>query len=276
MARTTPTYTPIGKYALAFLLSTILLISDLNYGTFSSVRGFLKAVTIHVQLVTGSFFDGLDHSISSFQANKKLVYLNLSLRDQLLQLQTKEFLENQIRSLSKDFQNSQTDLAELIGNFDIELFQIASFDLKNYLCCSSHNLYLQNPKKLEVGNNLPIASGKNFIGQTAGRDIDLIKVILLSDISHVLPIKLKDFHCNARGVGKPLLIACITDEHEKFLHIKVGDVVFTSGLGGVFPKNISLGKVASVNKISLGGYKILIMLDGNPLDKNLFGVIFSS
>ena len=63
MARTTPTYTPIGKYAFASLISVVLLIADLNYGTFSTVRGFFKASAIYTQLITESFFDGLKNSI---------------------------------------------------------------------------------------------------------------------------------------------------------------------------------------------------------------------
>jgi len=275
MARTTPTYTPIGKYAFASLISVVLLIADLNYGTFSTVRGFFKASAIYTQLITESFFDGLKNSILLLQDNKILIRSNNNLRNQLLQVSTRDFIQNEIKTLSIDLQNLKIELRDLVGNADIEIFQIASFDLKNYLCCSYHQLYFKNPKKLIVANNSPVAIGSAFVGQTTGRDLNLIKAILFSDIRHILPIKVQDFYCNAKGTGKPLLISCIISDSATIVITQEGDNVFTSGLGGIFPKSVLIGEVDSINKISTESYEILIRLKTNPLDANFFGVMLS-
>ena len=47
MARSTPTYTPAGKYALGGIISIALLIVDLNYQTFASVRALTQASGIY-------------------------------------------------------------------------------------------------------------------------------------------------------------------------------------------------------------------------------------
>ena len=154
----------------------------------------------------------------------------------------------------------------------MQSFKIASFDLKNYLCCSSHTLYLSNPNKLDIADNLPVSNGHTFIGQTSGRDLNLVKVILLSDASHILPIKIKDFYCNAGGAGRPLEIKCVAPKNLESSNLEVNDLALSSGLGGVFPNNIVIGKISSIIDNNLNETEILIRLNGDPLQQNYFGI----
>ena len=57
MARSTPTYTPAGKYVLGGIISAVLLIADLNYQTFTSVRGLTQASGIYTQLILGNILE---------------------------------------------------------------------------------------------------------------------------------------------------------------------------------------------------------------------------
>jgi cell shape-determining protein MreC len=276
MARTTPTFTPIGKYALAFLISLALMVGDLSYGTFSPLRGFFKASSLYSQLIVSNLLNSVEHTIASFQDKKSLLRSNEMLRTELLQMQTKDFLKRQSDSISNDLIQLEGEFQDLIKNIDVKIFKIASFGLKNYLCCSAHELYLLNPQKLEIGQNLPVSNGKSFIGQTAGKNFSLIKVIMLSDIDHVLPVKSKNLFCNARGAGKPLFISCITDDHEDLNGNKVNDPIFTSGLGGIFPRDVLVGTISSITELSLERHEIMIKLAANPLNENYLGILVGS
>jgi cell shape-determining protein MreC len=94
----------------------------------------------------------------------------------------------------------------------------------------------------------------------------------LSDASHVLPIKIKDFYCNAEGAGRPLEIKCVVPRNNELSNLEVNDVVLSSGLGGVFPNNIMIGKISSIIDNNLDETQILIRLNGNPLQQNYFGI----
>jgi len=275
MARTTPTFTPVGKYALAILVSLSLLISDINYQTFSSIRGFVQAAGIYSELLIDSFTTKITKFNSIYEDKKELIKVNKDLQNALLKLQNKIFLEKTSQVLANDLINLYDGVQALSQDQEAFIFEIASFGLKNYLCCSSHSLYLKNPQKLKVSANLPVANSNSFIGQTSSLDINLIKVILFSDTEHILPVKINNFFCNAKGAGKPLLITCTVIKGPELLKIRNNDPVFTSGIGGVFPRNVSIGRVININNSTLNESKIIIALDANPLESNHFGVLIN-
>ena len=275
MARTTPTFTPVGKYALAIIVSFFLLISDINYQTFSSARGFVQATGIYSLLIIDSVTSNITKLNVIHKDKQKLMKINKDLKNQLSILRNIVFLEKKSQVLASDLINLQGEILTLSQAKETFIFEIASFGLKNYLCCSSHTLYLQNPQKLKVSANLPVANGNSFIGQTSSLDINLIKVILFSDIEHILPVKINNFFCNAKGAGKPLRITCTVIKSPEFLKIRNNDPVFTSGLGGVFPRNISIGRVININNSVSNESKITIALDASPLESNYFGVLIN-
>ena len=92
MARTTPTHTPPFKYILACLLSIALLFSDLRYETFSLFRGSVQAVGIYSQLFLESFTSKLLVFTYLYEDKKTLVRSNSKLRDQLQEIENKQFL----------------------------------------------------------------------------------------------------------------------------------------------------------------------------------------
>ena len=54
---------------------------------------------------------------------------------------------------------------------------------------------------------------------------------------------------------------------------KIGDIVFTSGLGGIFLKDVEIGFISEIIPISLNEIEIVITLRTNPLEENFYGII---
>ena len=110
MARSTPTYTPVRNYAISFFLSALLLFSDISYGTFAPLRGFVTASTLYAQMISRGIYEGISATFSSFQANKKLIQENKELKEQILKIRTMDFINKkdneekiQIINFHKDF-----------------------------------------------------------------------------------------------------------------------------------------------------------------------------
>jgi rod shape-determining protein MreC len=276
MARTTPTHTPALKYILACLVSMALLFSDVNYQTLSPLRGSVQAVGIYSQLFFATTVSRFLEFTSAYENQRTLTRLNNQLRDELQEIDSKLFLQKQSQLITKDMINLQDRLQILGDQRDGKVLKIASFGLQDYLCCSQHILHLQNPLQFAILMHQPVAVDKTFIGQTSKTHLNLIEVTLFSDSSHILPVKIDGLHCNARGAGKPRLVRCLASEEFKMSDIQEGSLVLTSGLGGVFPKDVIIGKVLSIYEISNNELRIDIALDGNPLDHNYFGILSGS
>ena len=272
MARTTPTYTPVRNYAVGFFLSAFLLFSDINYESFSELRGTVNAAALYVKLSSNKFLHNIGDTFASFQESNNLIQENLNLKEEINRIKTQNSLENIETLQRKRMLDSFKDLFNKFDN-NIDIHKIASIDLKNYLCCSSHKIFLQNPQKIKIKENLPVLAGGSFIGQTSKQYLNLIEVILFSDSSHVLPVKSEIFYCNARGKGKPLLISCSPKKNIKDLGSKIGDSIYTSGLGGIFIKDTEIGFISDISLDSAGELEVVITLLGNPLEENFYGII---
>ena len=273
MARSTPSYTPVRNYALGFFLSAFLLFSDISYGTFAPLRGFVHASNLYVQMVSSSMFENISNLLSSFQQNRNLAQENKELREQIHKIRTQDFIQRKDAEESLRIVNFQEILIDSFKTNDINIFKITSIDLRNYLCCSTHRIFLQNSNQVQVAENTPVFAGSSYIGQTKNSYLNFIEVILFSDTKHLLPIKSNFFYCDARGKGKPMLISCKLNKNIDDFENKIGDSIYTSGLGGIFLKDIEIGVISAINSISINEIEAVIILKTNPLEENFFGMI---
>jgi rod shape-determining protein MreC len=115
--------------------------------------------------------------------------------------------------------------------------------------------------KIDVGerdgvmNDLPVLStGKSLVGRIMTTDITSSKVITIIDEDSVLsgwiskagggPVRIRgDLALKEQGL-------CRMDYIPVDVNVEVGDVIETSGLGGIYPKGIIIGKVKEVRTAS--------------------------
>ena len=273
MARYTPTYTPVRNYAIGFFLSVALLLSDIRYEAFAPLRGFINASTLYAQMISDGIFENTSTTFSTFQRNRNILQENKELKDEILEINTKDFINRKDSEEKLKIINFYKDSIDLLRNNNVNIYKIASIDLRNYLCCSTHRIFLKNTNNVSVDSNLPVFARGSFIGQTKDTYLNIIEVILFSDTSHVLPVKSKFFYCDARGKGKPMLISCKLNQNNENFKNQIGDIIYTSGLGGMFLKDMEIGFISSINSLSINEVEVLITLKANPLEETVYGII---
>ena len=271
MARYTPTNTPIRNYAIAFFLSVFFLYTDISHQTFAPLRGIMNASILYFQVISKSIVQNISFTFSSIKQNKYLLQENKKLREQTLQIGLKDFIEKKDNDEKTQVINFQKTLSSTFKSNGINVFKIASIDLRNYFCCSSHKVFLHNPNKIKIKKNFPVFAGNSFVGQTHKTYMNFIEVILLSDTEHVLPIKSDFFYCDARGIGKPMLISCKLNDND--FENQIGDTVLTSGLGGIFLKDVEIGFISEIIPTTSNEIEVVITLKTNPLEENFYGII---
>ena len=222
-----------------------------------------------------SIFENVSNLLYSFKQNRNLTQENKDLKEQIHKIRTQEFIKSKEAEKSFEIINFQKTLISSLKSNDINIFKIASIDLRNYLCCSTHKIFLQNLNQVQVLENTPVFAGSSYVGQTKSTYLNFIEVILFSDTKHLLPIKSNFFYCDARGKGKPMLISCKLNKNIDDFQNKISDAIFTSGLGGIFLKDIEIGNISAINSISINEIEVVITLKTNPLEENFFGIIGS-
>jgi len=137
--------------------------------------------------------------------------------------------------------------------------KIVNFNAYKYICCGVHEMLISKEAPLFR----PVLNASGLIGQLIERQGNLGKLLLLSSSKHFLPVLIGSSYCNASGKGIPMTISCSTDVSEINETIFTGQLVYTSGLGGIFPKGL---KVGDVKEITLVGdtAEIVIELAADP------------
>ena len=156
-----------------------------------------------------------------------------------------------------------------------KIAQLKNFDPNIFNCCDRHRMFVEViSDKNEDFNEFMVFNASGIIGQIIHTN-KYSEVLLLTDISHYIPIKLStnDFFCNAQGSGRSEIIICKYNPLVESQEIIAGHIFYTSGLGGIYPKDIEIGKVDKVIKIDSTTVELEIKLSADPIASDLFGVI---
>ena len=160
----------------------------------------------------------------------------------------------------------------------IELFHFAKLsqiDPNIFNCCDKHRIYIEIlDKNKESFKEAAVFNLNGIIGQVIDNGSQN-EVILLTDVKSAIPLKSDkgDFFCNASGSGKASIVSCTYSQLVWIDEHKIGDSFYSSGLGGVYPKDIKVGELTSIEILDSSLTKLEIKLISSPLDTDFFGVV---
>ncbi|MCS6119474.1 rod shape-determining protein MreC [Shewanella baltica] len=225
------------RLTLAIILSVALLVANHRL---DPVRQNLSSVFSPLQYLASVPGAALDWSSESFATRNMLALQNKELlRQQLLmseRLQRFEHLrqENErLRALlgSPAYLDSRRMVAEVL--------EVASDPFHHYVV-------LNHGSRSGVFVGQPVVDAQGVVGQVVQVSEMTSRVLLLSDVSHGLPVRItrNDVRLVANGTGE-------LDEIElrhvaKSTDIRVGDLLVTSGLGNRFPEGYPVARVLEV------------------------------
>ena len=276
MARTAPTPSQKISFILLILTSSLILYLDLTSNNFQNIKNGFKAFKISSFYIAKEIsIEPIKSIINLTKSKDDLVEENKNLKSAL----ELSYLNNYLISKENIFYKDE----EIIKNvhdkgdykFAYDVANLKSIDPNMFICCDKHRMFIEIK-----GNNdasyieSMVFNSEGILGQIINES-KFYEVLLLTDISHSLPIKLESnkFYCNAKGSGRAEYIIC---DYNPLIWTEVIDksqAVYTSGLGGVYPKDIEIGYVSSIINTDSNETRIEIKLLANPLNGNQFGVL---
>jgi len=234
---------PLGAAFVALAVASIaLMVADHRYGHLEQVRSALSAVAYPLQRAVDFPFRVWNRLTSSFADRSRLRAENLELTARLrlanLQLQRFAALEDENRRL-RDMRENSAGIAErvLVGsilNVELDPFR--------------HRVLVDKGSADGVFKGQTVLDADGIFGQVSQVHARSAEVILISDAEHAIPVQSNrsGLRTIAVGTGDPDLLSLpfVTVESD----LKTGDLLITTGIGGVFPRGYPVAEVTRVER----------------------------
>ena len=108
------------------------------------------------------------------------------------------------------------------------------------------SIIINKGTKHNITKGMTVLNDNYLVGKVVEVNFSTARVLLLSDLNSKTPVTIEPGSVQAilSGTGKNSGIIQYTKEN---LPINVGNIVFTSGAGGLFKEGIPVGKIAEIN-----------------------------
>ena len=223
------------------ILSLSLIYFDTTRKTFSDTRATIRDLMLTIASTIASPAVLIEKGLYSISEINNLY-------DEL-----KDYKEEQ--SLSSDIFQELSVLRQKVEIYENDLNFIKDNEFKSItveIFADTSNRYfssilLKAGKSSGVSENNTIVSSQGLVGRVTEIGNRVSRGLLLSDISSRVPVSISSSEIQGILIGQNLNRPKIN--YIKNLNdIKVGDLVVTSGKGGIFPSNLVVGSVAILDK----------------------------
>ena len=254
-----------SKVVFAIIFCLCLMISDVKFETSSYLRSVSHEIFKPISWVIKLPSYLIDTS-SNFLSSRSS--LNTKLKD----LEKENFKlrsSNQLmKKLSIDFERLNSLWSSSVLNED--RFIISR---KNLLSSNEFQplLVLDIGRGHDIKGNDVVISELGLVGRVSNRSLTTAEVLLIHDIRSSIPIvsESSSLHATLRGAG--LERKGQLKYVKKTAKFSVGEKVYTSGLGEIFPSGIIVGEIYSINDPADSEFlEIEISFSQTPLNRDYF------
>lgn len=227
---------------IVIVLVIVLALFILNYFR-SGVKNFFYLVSSPVQKFFWQLGDGLSEFFTKGSIRKEVINLRLQNQELLNQVSL-------LQELRKENQDLRTALElQLQKDFKLVLVKIISKST------SENSILIDKGSEDGLVLNAPVINQNRVLfGKISEVYKNFSRVTLPTDNKFVsdVVIQTKEIYGVVRGMGEAdLLLDLIPKDSE----IKEGDILVTSNLEGVFPKNLLIGEIKTIKKEATKPYQ---------------------
>ena len=229
------------RLTLAVLLSFVFMGVDKYTDGSATLRAFLNSLVTPIYYLASIPEDSLDWTVEQFKSREVLLEENQQLkRAQLLQ---SEKLQR--------FAYLKRENDKLRALLDSPLRQQGKKMIAQVMSIDSHPF--RDVVVINKGFSSGVYEGQavidefGVVGQVTSVATTSSRVILISDSTHAIPVRIERNGVRAMIEGTGRISSLKANNVPHSIDIKEGDVMVTSGLGGIFPEGYPVAKVTKVD-----------------------------
>lgn len=229
------------RFSLYALLSVLIMVLDQRFDWLERVRFALQAVTYPVEVALNSPVTGWHWLQEEFASRRVLETENRRLRVRLHELEMRTLRVDALAAKNAaliGLQRALPPVAERWLPADIVNIELGGL---------RQRVLVDRGERNGVFRNQAVLDDYGVVGQTMHVGPWSAEVLLITDPDHDLPVQIErtGLRTIAVGTGDPTAIAL--PYLPANANVRVGDVLVTSGLGGVFPSGYPVGRVTAVH-----------------------------
>jgi rod shape-determining protein MreC len=254
---------PLGATFITLAaLSIALMYFDQRSPLIDRARGWLTSIAFPVQKAVDMPFRAWNWLGESFADRNRLRAQNLELTARLrlanLQLQRFAALEEENLRL-RDMRENSAGVAERVL-----VASILNVDLDPF----RHRVLLDKGAADGVFRGQAVLDAQGIFGQVSRVNSSTSEAILLSDAEHAIPVQSNrtGIRTIAVGTGDPakLSLPFVTTEAD----LKPGDLLLSSGMGGVFPRGYPVAQITKVERSASATFALVEARPTANLDRD--------
>lgn len=223
----------------------------------NSIEALVKDTITCVTKVIRAPIDYVGSLIKDFKELKNVQKENQILKDKLEEI---DFINTKNTELMRQIKKQQEELG-------IE-YNLTEYEYLNSTITNRNIGYWYNTITIDKGSyngvkkDMPVVNKKGLIGRVVSTTnfTSTVKLITTTDTSNKLSVLVTNQEYNLYGLlykydekENVLLVEGISNTDK----VSINDLVYTSGMGGIFPSGILIGKVSSIKTDSYGLSKII-------------------
>jgi rod shape-determining protein MreC len=228
------------RFAMYAILSVVLMFLDQRGGWLDQVRYVLQATAYPIQLAVSSPSQAWRWMRDAVQTRDALRAENQQLRLRLRDLEVRTLRYEALARENAQLRGLREALPPVAEKWLVaEVVNIEPNSLRQ-------SVLLNRGTRNGVFKAQTVLDDQGLLGQTTHVGPWSAEVILITDPEHAVPIQIErtGLRTIAVGTSSALALPYLPANAD----VKVGDLLLTSGLGGVFPEGYPVARVAEVHK----------------------------
>jgi len=227
---------------LLIVASIVLMTADHSWHQLEFLRNGLSQLLYPLQYTIDAPVRFFYWSEKTFSTHESLLEENRNLKEQQLQ--------SQVRLQKLDIvEKENARLRELLSatpkiNESVLVAEMVSVDVDPY----RQLLILNKSSRDGVYQGQPVIDAHGVMGQIVHVTATDSTLMLITDASHALPVQIDRTGLRAIAFGTGNIDSLDLRHIPHNADIRKGDLLITSGLGGVFPPNYPVAKITSIKR----------------------------
>lgn len=243
------TQNKVLRFLLLEIICIVLMVMDHSAKIATPIRAMVSTLTyplVKIIELPQSAYHFLSSSVSNQQ---QLLDENISLKQQFSQAQI-DLLQLEVVS------QQNIELRQLLqAKQQLPLKTTAAFLININTGNNDHHFIINQGYNQGITIGQTVLDLNGIAGQVYSVDLETSHVILITNENHALPVEFlrTGIRTYAYGVGE--LNTLSLPEIPQSTDVQIGDILITSGYGGVFPRGLKVGDVKALKESTDRSFK---------------------